>query len=250
MAYRIRGFNIGFAANTATIAVGGKNVTLEQATQYPWNGDIAIRVMQNKAGQFTLKVRIPGWVRNQVVPSDLYHYADSQQPSYSITINGQSVTFDGGQPQPGSDGYVSMTRQWKKGDIVSIHFDMPVRTVVANPRVSDDRGRIAVERGPLVYCAEWADNEGINPHHVLLGKVEADKWKVEGDYAIQNKEGNGATFSVTAVTVPVQEAAITSEGRLTTKDVVLTLIPYYAWNHRGAGRMDVWLARSLSGLED
>ena len=176
-----------FAANTATIAVGGKNVTLEQTTQYPWNGDIAIKVVQNKAGQFTLKVRIPGWVRNQVVPSDLYHYADSQQPAYSIVINGQPITFDGSQPQPGSDGYVSMTRQWKKGDVVSIHFDMPVRTVVANQRVSDDRGRIAVERGPLVYCAEWADNEGINPHHVLLGKVESDKWKVEGDYHFLQK---------------------------------------------------------------
>ena len=239
-----------FAANTATINLGGKNVTLRQETDYPWNGDIRLSVGQNKAGLFTMKIRIPGWVKGQVVPSDLYRYSNEVQQGYTITLNGQAVMKDGSQPQPGADGYISLTRRWKKGDVVSIHFDMPVRTVVANPRVSDDRGRIAVERGPLVYCAEGADNEGINPHHLLLGKVDSGKWTVESGYAIENKEGDGKTFQVTAITAPAQEASITSDGRLAAKDVTVRLIPYYAWNHRGAGRMDVWLARSLSGLED
>jgi DUF1680 family protein len=239
-----------FAANTATINLGGKNVTLRQETDYPWNGDIRLTVGQNKAGLFTMKIRIPGWVKGQVVPSDLYRYSNEVQQGYTITLNGQAVMKDGSQPQPGADGYISLTRRWKKGDVVSIHFDMPVRTVVANPRVSDDRGRIAVERGPLVYCAEGADNEGINPHHLLLGKVDNGKWTVESGYAIENKEGDGKTFQVTAITAPAQEASITSDGRLAAKDVTVRLIPYYAWNHRGAGRMDVWLARSLSGLED
>ena len=239
-----------FAANTATINLGGKNVTLRQETDYPWNGDIRLSVDQNKAGLFTMKIRIPGWVKGQVVPSDLYRYSNEVQQDYTITLNGQAVMKDGSQPQPGADGYISLTRRWKKGDVVSIHFDMPVRTVVANPRVSDDRGRIAVERGPLVYCAEGADNEGINPHHLLLGKVDNGKWTVESGYAIENKEGDGKTFQVTAITAPAQEASITSDGRLAAKDVTVRLIPYYAWNHRGAGRMDVWLARSLSGLED
>ncbi len=239
-----------FAANTATIKIGGKNVTLRQETDYPWNGDIRLSVDQNKAGLFTMKIRIPGWVKGQVVPSDLYRYSNEVQQGYTITLNGQAVMKDGSQPQPGADGYISLTRRWKKGDVVSIHFDMPVRTVVANPRVSDDRGRIAVERGPLVYCAEGADNEGINPHHLLLGKVDSGKWTVESGYAIENKEGDGKTFQVTAITAPAQEASITSDGRLAAKDVTVRLIPYYAWNHRGAGRMDVWLARSLSGLED
>ena len=197
-----------------------------------------------------MKIRIPGWVKEQVVPSDLYSYSNEAQQDYTITLNGQAVTKDGSQPRPGVDGYISLTRRWKKGDVVSIHFDMPVRTVVANPRVSDDRGRIAVERGPLVYCAEWADNEGINPHHLLLGKVDNGRWTVESDYAIENKESNGNTFTVTAIKAPAQEASVTPDGKLAAKDVSVTLIPYYAWNHRGAGRMDVWLARSLSGLED
>ena len=231
-----------FAANTATIKVNGKDVTLEETTQYPWDGDISIKVLQNKAKQFNMLVRIPGWVQSNVVPSDLYAFNDDIFSTYEVSVNGQKVE---GELE---NGYLVINRNWKKGDVIRIHFDMPVRTVVANPRVSDDRGRIAVERGPLVYCAEWADNEGINPHHLLLARQP--KFEVEASYGIQNTEGDGKTFNVTAITAQAQEASVTPEGKLTAKDVRVKLIPYYAWNHRGAGKMDVWLARSLSGLED
>ena len=231
-----------FAANTATIKVNGKDVTLEETTQYPWDGDISIKVLQNKAKQFNMLVRIPGWVQSKVVPSDLYAFNDDIFSTYEVSVNGQRVE---GELE---NGYLVINRNWKKGDVIRIHFDMPVRTVVANPRVSDDRGRIAVERGPLVYCAEWADNEGINPHHLLLARQP--KFEVEASYGIQNTEGDGKTFNVTAITAQAQEASVTPEGKLTAKDVRVKLIPYYAWNHRGAGKMDVWLARSLSGLED
>ncbi len=231
-----------FAANTATIKVNGKDVTLEETTQYPWDGDISIKVLQNKAKQFNMLVRIPGWVQSKVVPSDLYAFNDDIFSTYEVSVNGQKVE---GELE---NGYLVINRNWKKGDVIRIHFDMPVRTVVANPRVSDDHGRIAVERGPLVYCAEWADNEGINPHHLLLARQP--KFEVEASYGIQNTEGDGKTFNVTAITAQAQEASVTPEGKLTAKDVRVKLIPYYAWNHRGAGKMDVWLARSLSGLED
>ena len=231
-----------FAANTATIKVNGKDVTLEETTQYPWDGDISIKVLQNKAKQFNMLVRIPGWVQSKVVPSDLYAFNDDIFSTYEVSVNGQRVE---GELE---NGYLVINRNWKKGDVIRIHFDMPVRTVVANPRVSDDRGRIAVERGPLVYCAEWADNEGINPHHLLLARQP--KFEVEASYGIQNTEGDGKTFNVTAITAQAQEASVTPEGKLTAKDVRVKLIPYYAWNHRGAGKMDVWRARSLSGLED
>ena len=236
--YGVRGNNLYvnlFTANTATIQVNGKDVTLEETTQYPWDGDIAIKVVQNKAKAFNMMIRIPGWVRNQVVPSDLYTFSDDVLSAYEVTVNGQKIN---GELQ---NGYLAINRPWKKGDIVRIHFDMPVRTVVANPRVTDDRGRIAVERGPLVYCAEWADNEGINPHHLLFSCQP--QFEIQPNYGID-------TFSVTAINAKAQEASITGEGRLDTKDVMVKLIPYYAWNHRGAGKMDVWLARSLSGLDD
>ena len=243
--YGVHGNNLYvnlYAANTATIAVNGKNVTLEETTQYPWDGDIAIKVIQNKAKAFNMMIRIPGWVRNQVVPSDLYSFSDDVLSGYEVSVNGKKVD---GELQ---NGYLVINRPWKKGDVIRIHFDMPVRTVIANRKVSDDRGRVAVERGPLVYCAEWADNEGVNPHHLLLARQP--QFDVVPAYGIQNTEGDGKTFNVTAITAKAQEAGVSAEGKLTAKDVTVKLIPYYAWNHRGAGKMDVWLARSLSGLED
>lgn len=231
-----------FAANTATIQVNGKDVTLEETTNYPWDGDISIKVLKNKAKAFNMLIRIPGWVQNEVVPSDLYSFSDDIFSTYEVSVNGQRV--DGEL----ENGYLVINRNWKKGDVVSIHFDMPVRTVVANPRVADDRGRVAVERGPLVYCAEWADNEGINPHHLLLPHLP--KFDVLPAYSILNSEGNNKYFHVTAISAQAQDVHIDHDGRIAVKDVSVKLIPYYAWNHRGAGKMDVWLARSLSGLED
>ena len=231
-----------FAANTATIQVNGKDVTLEETTNYPWDGDISIKVLKNKAKAFNMLIRIPGWVQNEVVPSDLYSFSDDIFSTYEVSVNGQRV--DGEL----ENGYLVINRNWKKGDVVSIHFDMPVRTVVANPRVADDRGRVAVERGPLVYCAEWADNEGINPHHLLLPHLP--KFDVLPAYSILNSEGNNKYFDVTAISAQAQDVHIDHDGRIAVKDVSVKLIPYYAWNHRGAGKMDVWLARSLSGLED
>ena len=231
-----------FAANTATIQVNGKDVTLEETTNYPWDGEISIKVLKNKAKAFNMLIRIPGWVQNEVVPSDLYSFSDDIFSTYEVSVNGQRV--DGEL----ENGYLVINRNWKKGDVVSIHFDMPVRTVVANPRVADDRGRIAVERGPLVYCAEWADNEGVNPHHLLLPRQP--KFEVVPAYSILNTEGNNKYFDVTAINAQAQDVHIDRDGRIAVKDVSVKLIPYYAWNHRGAGKMDVWLARSLSGLED
>ena len=231
-----------FAANTATIQIGGRNVTLEETTQYPWDGDISIKVLQNKAKAFNMMIRIPGWVQNKAVPSDLYAYSDDIFSTYDITVNGERVDSEL------ENGYFVINRNWKKGDIIRIHFDMPVRTVVASPRVTDDRGRVAVERGPLVYCTEWADNGDINPHHLLLPRQA--QFDVQSAYSIQNTEGDGKTFYVTAITAKAQEASIADDGRLAVKDVAIKLIPYYAWNHRGAGKMDVWLSHSLSGLED
>ncbi len=231
-----------YAANTATIAVNGKNVTLEESTRYPWDGDIAIKVVRNKAKAFTMMLRIPGWVQNKVVPSDLYRYSDHTSSGYEVTVNGQLVEGDL------QNGYLAINRTWKKGDVVRIHFEMPVRTVVANDKVTANSGRVAIERGPVVYCAEWADNAGVNPYHLLLSAQP--QFEVVPNYGIVNQEGDGRTFHVTAIATKAQEANIMNDGRLSVRDVTVKLIPYYAWNHRGAGKMDVWLARSLTGLED
>lgn len=230
-----------FAAGTATMQVGGKEVAVEQETRYPWDGDIAIRVTKNKGRDFAMMVRIPGWVRGEVVPSNLYSFADDVKTGYRVTVNGDEVK---GELR---NGYLAISRRWKKGDVVRVHFDMLPRAVVASSKVADDRGKIAVERGPIVYCAEQADNSGFNSHHVLLSRKPI--FEVNPDYSIRNTEGDGKPFGVTSIIVTnAQEACISADGKLTSRDVRLTLIPYYAWNHRGTGCMDVWMARNLDGL--
>ena len=142
-----------FMSNEANLEVGKKSVVLEQQTRYPWDGDVAVSVKKNKAGEFAMKIRIPGWVRGQVVPSDLYRYSDGKRLGYSVKVNGQPVESEL------QDGYFTIERRWKKGDKVEVHFDMEPRVVKAHAKVEADRGRVAVERGPLVYCAEWPDND-------------------------------------------------------------------------------------------
>src|SRR5574344_1278181 len=142
-----------FLSNSSKVSIGGKAVSLSQETNYPWNGDVKIKVDNSKAGKFGMKIRIPSWVKGQPVPSDLYSYSDASRPTYKITVNGRSV--------PASlteDGYYTIYRNWKKNDVVNVHFDMDGRTVRADNKVEADRGMVSVERGPLVYCAEWRDN--------------------------------------------------------------------------------------------
>ena len=142
-----------FLSNSSDLKVGGKEVCLSQKTEYPWNGDIVVTVDKNAAGQFAMKIRIPGWVRGSVVPSDLYEFTDGRRLGYSVIVNGNKV-----DATPTADGYCTIDRKWKKGDRVQVHFDMEPRTVRANFRVQDDRGMVSIERGPIVYCAEHPDN--------------------------------------------------------------------------------------------
>ena len=232
-----------FAGNTSTIKVQGKDVVLEETTEYPWDGDIKIVVKKSGVKNANLLVRIPGWVRNQVVPSDLYKYSDAEKPAYSVTVNGKAVEAD----LDANKGYLPV-HNIKKGDVVRIHFDMPVRTVVANDRVADDRGRVAVERGPLVYCAEAADNGGAS---VLRAVMNARPSFTEVDgYTIANTETQGApAFAVKAIKTQAQVLGENADGTVSASPLQLTLIPYYAWNHRGANEMNVWLLQGLRAVE-
>ncbi len=218
-----------YMSNQADIDVDGKEVVLTQSTGYPWNGDVAITVDKNKAGQWTMKLRIPGWVRNQVVPGTLYHYADSIAPQWSVTVNGKPV-----DDTTLTDGYLSISRKWKRGDKVDLHFDMSPRIVEAHPAVEADRGRVAIERGPIVYCAEAADND-VNLDAIVLNRNP----QISGTFVADKLGG------IVELTLPVRNLAIDGDGKLTASDATLTLIPYYAWNHRGRGQMAVWLPSTV-----
>lgn len=223
-----------FTSNTSTLDVAGKKVTLEETTQYPWDGDIEIKVAQAKTNDFRLLVRIPGWVRGQVVPSDLYKFADSNQSQYTVSVNGQRLE---GKLLP--NGYFAIDRKWKKGDVVRIHFDMEARTVVANDKVEADRGRVAVERGPLVYCAEFKDN----PFDIF-------KFILNGKQQFSLTDRPDIVNGVKTLTTTGQALSQDAQGRVSMKDVQLTLVPYYAWNHRGVGKMEVWLPTTLGAVDD
>ena len=231
-----------FAANVSTIKVNGKDVILEETTEYPWDGDIKITVKKSNAKNANLLIRIPGWARNQVVPSNLYQFADKETPSYSVTVNGKAVEAD----LSANKGYLPV-KNIRKGDVVRIHFDMPVRTVIANQKVADDKSKVAVERGPLVYCAEAADNNGEPVLRAVMGKKPT--FNVVDNYSIQNTETkNAQAFTVKAIKTEGQILNDSADG-ISLKNCTLTLIPYYAWNHRGANQMNVWFYQNLTFMD-
>ena len=219
-----------FLSNKSTLDVAGKKVGLSQTTEYPWNGDITITVDKNAAGQFAMKIRIPGWVRNQVVPSSLYQYTDNKRPGYTVRVNGQEMAASVTE-----DGYYTISRKWKKGDKVLLHFDMEPRTVRANNKVEADRGMVSVERGPLVYCAEHPDNQ-FDVFSALVNQ--------EPQFQLGKTEIAGTP--VVTLRTDAQTLNFDKQGKLAVKDQALTLIPYYAWCHRGSGKMRVWISQDLT----
>ena len=218
-----------FRSNTSELNIEGKKVTLAQTTEYPWNGDIRVAVTPKGKQDFTLKIRIPGWVQGEVVPSNLYTFTDNKQLAYAVKVNGEPVE------SKLDKGYFSIDRQWKKGDVVDVHFDMEPRTVKANSKVEADRGKISVERGPLVYCAEWPDND-FSVLSVFMNR--------KPEFTVERKPE--LLYGIDELKTQAQTLGYDETGRLVTKDVTLTLIPYYAWAHRGTGEMAVWLPQDVS----
>ena len=218
-----------FMANHSNLKVNGKAVELKQSTNYPWTGDVSLEVTPSAKQNFTLKIRVPGWVQGDVVPGNLYSYTDKKSLGYTVKVNGEKVV------SKIDKGYFSINRIWKKGDKVEVHFDMEARTVKAHPAVEADRGKVAVERGPIVYCAEWPDND-FNIFSIILNKKPVFKVESKKDLL----------FGINTIQTDAQSLSYDTQGKLVTKDVKLNLIPYYAWAHRGSGDMAVWFPVDLS----
>ena len=218
-----------FMPNTMPQKAAGKDVTLTQKTGYPYGGDIEITVDKTALKkEMALKVRIPGWVRGEAVPSDLYTFADDVKTGYKVTVNGVSVESALEQ------GYFTITRKWKKGDQVVVHFDMEPRVVKAHAEVKADEGRIAVQKGPVVYCAEWPDNPGFSVRGTIVNQKPTFRVRHSDDL-----------YGLDKIVTPAQTFSYGADGRVAVRDVELTLIPYYAWCHRGRGEMTVWLPQTV-----
>lgn len=202
-----------FMSSQTTVEFNGTPVQVTQTTHYPWDGTITLTLQPQQPTTFTLCLRIPGWVQGQPVPSDLYHYLDHTNEPLSLKVNGQPVALRLQQ------GYALIDHTWHAGDVVELTLPMPVRRVLCHPAVSDNVGKVALERGPLVYCAEGIDNDG----HVL-DRVLDDEATIATHFAPDLLHG----------VVVIQATGATG---------ALTLVPYYAWAHRGVGEMAVWFQR-------
>jgi uncharacterized protein len=223
-----------FAAGRADIVIGNRGtIGLTQETDYPWDGSIRIRIDRvDRVGQLALNIRIPGWARNEPVPSDLYRFLDRVDAPVTLSINGASIDVTP------DHGYVRIGRAWRVGDVVELHLPMPVRRVVANDQVAADRGRVALQRGPIVFAAEWPDNPGKRVRNLVI----AD------DEPLQSEFRPTLLGGVQVITGRAVAYAMAPDGSTTRTPQPFTAIPYFAWANRGRGEMSVWIARTAADV--
>jgi uncharacterized protein len=234
-----------YAGGTANIKLdNGCAITLTQETRYPWDGAVKIIVASilrsstatedrpDKKTRFAINVRIPGWARNEAVPGDLYKFLDAVKEPVTLKVNGKS------EPVKLNKGYVALNRSWKAGDVIELNLPMPIRRVVANKNVKADAGRVALQRGPIVYCAEWPDNPGGKVRNLILPDDETLAAKFEPALLNGVETITGKAFTVTR----------DADGQFVKTEQGFKAIPYFAWANRGKGEMAVWLADSTNAV--
>ena len=213
-----------FMKSESKIDFGGRAVTVRQETDYPWDGVVKFKMDLDKPSMFTVRVRVPGWARGEAIPLGLYTYMNKTARAIRIKVNGkeQKVVLD--------KGYALITKNWQKDDEITLSLPMEVRRVLSDERVMEDKGRVALERGPIVFCAEWVDNNGKTSNIILPDESKLSSrfvkdliggiTVIEGNAKIIDKNGNVKSSDFTA-------------------------IPYFAWLNRGKGEMDIWLPRTV-----
>ena len=196
-------------------------VELEQTTDYPWDGKIRIKVTKG-GGKFAMKLRVPSWLKQSPTNNSLYTYLDKAK-TYSVSVNGQSL-------YPENRDYITITRSWKKGDVIELNFPMEVRRIAANDNAEDDRDKVALERGPIVYCLEGsdqADGKVFNKYILNSADIQAH---------FERNLLNGV------VVLDGTANELQQDG--TVKDVTFRAIPYSTWNNRGPQQMEIWVANT------
>ena len=210
-----------YVESEANIQIDGREVTLQQKTNYPWNGEIDIQVHLSDPETFTLLLRIPGWAKNRPVPSDLYRYVDPTPQQVKIMVNGKKIKATS------RGGYAVVNRTWKEGDVVSLRMDMPVHRVQAHPNVTYDQGLLSMERGPILYALEGVD--------------QANDWIF--DMVIPRNAHIKSHFESNLLNgIVVLEGEASVHG----KPVPFTAIPYSVWNNRGKSQLMVWIPETAS----
>ena len=197
------------------------NVELEQTTDYPWDGKIRVKVTKG-SGKFAIKLRIPSWLKTSPTNNDLYQYQDKAK-TYSVSVNGQAL-------YPENCDYITLNRSWKKGDVIELNFPMDVRRIVANDNAEDDCGKVAFERGPIVFCLEGndqADGKVFNKYILNTSSIQAH---------FEQNLLNGV------MVLEGDAKELQQNGEV--KDVKFRAIPYSTWNNRGSQQMEIWVANT------
>lgn len=220
-----------FIAGSGRVSLPGRAIVLTQETRYPWDGIIALTVAPNQPGPFELAVRIPGWARGQAMPTDLYRFLDSADGEPALKVNGQALALEV------RDGYARIRRDWKSGDVVELVLPMPVRRVVAHDLVAEDAGRVAIQRGPVLFAVEGVDND-----NRVFDLVLPDAAPLAAEFRRDMLNGVAA-ISGSALVLSKDAAGKTVE---TARPFLA--VPYYAWANRGAGQMLVWLPRTAAAV--
>jgi len=222
-----------FVGSNTVIHLDKGDVPLRLETGYPWNGNISLTTTPAKKIRYALHIRIPGWARGIASPGELYRFSDGVSDTATLTINGKPAVYHMDK------GYAVIEREWKKGDVVEVILPMNIRRVVAAEEVKKDQGRVALQRGPLVYCVEGADNGGQAWNLVLPDAA-----------AVATGEETILTEKVVTLQAVTPVLTVGADGySVSTEQKRITAIPYYAWCNRGSNPMQVWLPRKISDIK-
>ena len=231
--YAVRGKEIYvnlFISGNGSINLGKSNVSLSQKTNYPWDGKVELSINPGSLVKFTLKIRIPGWALNEAFPGGLYKFTGKNDETVKLTINGEIAELIL------VNGYAVITRRWRPGDKIIIEFPVPVRTVIADERVKDDAGKIAFQRGPLIFCAEWPDNNKGNVLNLVVNK----------DAPVTTEFVRSLFDGTQIIKTSGFQTKKTLSGKIEMlSEEPITLIPYALWNNRGSGQMMLWFPTSV-----
>lgn len=220
-----------FVSGEASMQVNKKSVKVVQKNNYPWDGKLTLTISPQSSQAFSLLVRLPGWAQQQAIPSNLYVFENPSSDKPSIQVNGKLVEY------AVEKGYAVIKRTWKKGDVVEVNLPMIVNRVKSNEKVADNIGKVALQRGPLMYCAEWPDNNGSASTMVIPSSAKfTTEFKPDLLQGVMVLKSEAPVLQVTPTAV-----------NTTTKPIML--IPYYAWAHRGKGEMVIWFPQQITGVD-
>jgi DUF1680 family protein len=210
-----------YISSTAQMTVGGHRVTVRQETTYPWTGTITLRLGMDEPSTFGVRLRLPGWCRN-----------------VQLKVNGEALDIASHLQQ----GYVRVERVWQADDRVELELAMPVERMYAHPNVRQDAGCVALQRGPLVYCLEGADNH-VPLHRIVVPRTAELTSQFAPDVlgGVTVIQGQALFEDATDWTGRLYRSWPTSLQANT-----ITAIPYYAWDNRQPGEMRVWLQETGS----